>query len=264
MSVAPIRTLVVDDDAGARALHGRFVDEAPGFTLVGTAGTGEDAVARVRRGGVDLVLLDMQMPGISGIEVLHRFHQDPSTAPAVLVISSARDQVTVRQALSGRIAGYLVKPFTQEALATRLRSLRDDWDRDAPAERDHPLGQGDIDRMLGVGRIAPRTAPISVARPVGGGATDAAGAPTSTSGIPVITPKKGISEVTLRQVLAALDHTRPTSSNELAERCQISRATARRYLDHLVRSGAISLSHRYGARGRPEVLYRLAVPPVDP
>jgi len=262
MSAAPIRTLVVDDDAGARALHGRFVDETPGFALVGTAGTGEDAVARVQRGGVDLVLLDMQMPGISGIEVLHRLHQDPGTAPAVLVISSARDQITVRQALSAQVVGYLVKPFTQEALAARLRSFREDWTRDAPAERDRLLGQGDIDRMLGVGRADPGTAPIPMHRPETG--THAPAPATSTSGIPVIAPKKGISEVTMRQVLSALDRTRPTSAHDLAERCQISRATARRYLDHLTRSGAISLSHRYGARGRPEVLYRLAVPPVDP
>jgi response regulator of citrate/malate metabolism len=41
----------------------------------------------------------------------------------------------------------------------------------------------------------------------------------------------------------------------------VSRATARRYLDHLVAEGAIDLAHRYGRRGRPEVLYRLVPSP---
>lgn len=68
--------------------------------------------------------------------------------------------------------------------------------------------------------------------------------------------------MTLARVVEALDPVSAISAAELAERCTISRATARRYLDYLVSEGTIDLAHRYGKRGRPEVLYRLAPSPV--
>lgn len=121
MAAKPIRVLVVDDDPGARSLHGRFVSGTPGFALAGTVGLGEAAIDRGLRGGVDLILLDMRLPDISGIEVLHQLRTFGSRSPDVLVISSSRDQITVRQALAAHVVGYLVKPFTQEALQERLR-----------------------------------------------------------------------------------------------------------------------------------------------
>ena len=253
MSEEPIRVLVVDDDPGARALHGRFVSGTPGFSLVGTAGSGEAAVLRGHRGGVDLILLDMRLPDISGIEVLHRLRTLGARSPDVLVISSSRDQVTVRQALAAHIVGYLVKPFTQEALRERLRVYRAERRARERDERDRPLAQGEIDRLLSTGRI--RVPGAGSARPAraAGGAPAAARPARSRERLP-----KGLSEVTLARVVGALDPVSAASAAGLAERCEISRATARRYLDYLVAEGAIDLAHRYGRRGRPEVLYRLA------
>ncbi|RGE21050.1 response regulator [Leucobacter sp. wl10] len=255
MSDETIRVLVVDDDPGARSLHSRFVSGAPGFSLVGAAGSGEAAVERGRRGGVDLILLDMRLPDISGVEVLHRLRTLGARSPDVLVISSSRDQVTVRQALAAHIVGYLVKPFTQEMLRDRLRVYRAERRARERNERDRPLGQGEIDRLLSTGRIrvpgsgergGPRGPGARAAPAAGQGRGEAARLP------------KGLSEVTLARVLKVIDPVAAVSAAELAERCSISRATARRYLDYLVAEGAIDLAHRYGRRGRPEVLYRLA------
>lgn len=221
-----IRVLVVDDDAGARALHSRFVTETPGFVLVGTAATGESALVQSRR-GVDLLLLDMRLPDISGVEVLHRLRTVGRGGPDALVISSSSDQVTVRQASAAHIVGYLVKPFTQEVLR-------------------------EIDRLLATGGIRVGTH----ARPSPSGVTGARPPDAPRERTP-----KGIADVTLARVLDALDPAVPRSVSDVAELCEISRATARRYLDHLVRIGAIDLAHRYGRRGRPQVLYRLAPAP---
>ncbi|WP_449281186.1 response regulator transcription factor [Leucobacter sp.] len=257
MSDEPIRVLVVDDDPGARALHGRFVSGAPGFSLVGTAGTGEAAVLRGHRGGVDLILLDMRLPDISGVEVLHRLRTLGARSPDVLVISSSRDQVTVRQALAAHVVGYLVKPFTQEALRERLRVYRAERRARERNERDRPLAQGEIDRLLSTGRIRiPGSAASGPSRPAGAAPAPATAAAASAR--PRARLPKGLSEVTLARVVEALDPVSPVSAAELSERCEISRATARRYLDYLVSEGAIDLAHRYGRRGRPEVLYRLA------
>lgn len=239
----PIRVLVVDDDRGARALHCGFVADVPGFTVAGAAGTGEGALAQ-SAGGIDLILLDMRLPDISGIEVLHRLRTPGAEGPDVLVISSSHDQTTVRQALAGRVVGYLIKPFTEAALRERLERYRTERLGRDDAGLERPLAQGEIDRLLATGGI--RIA--SVAR----------GAAASAR--PVRLPK-GLAEPTLERVVAALDALAPRSTAEVAAACDISRATAHRYLTHLVEAGVIVLSHRYGQRGRPEVLYRLAPAP---
>ncbi|KNY07906.1 response regulator [Microbacterium sp. GCS4] len=241
-----IRVLVADDDPGARALHGRFIAETPGFVLVGTAGTGAAALAQVTD-DVDLLLLDMRLPDISGVEVLHRLRARSAEGPDVLVISSSRDQVTVRQALAAHVVGYLIKPFTQEVLQQRLedyqarRRIRD------LVEQERPLAQGEVDRLLATGSIR---------------LTDRAakGSPATAAERPEGLPK-GLAEVTMARVVAALDPVASMSASEVAATCALSRATARRYLDHLVATGVIDLAHRYGKRGRPQVLYRLAPAP---
>lgn len=235
MSEPPIRVLVVDDDQGARALHCRFVDAAPGFTVAGAAGTGRDALGQ-SAAGIDLVLLDMRLPDISGIEVLHRLRIFGDAGPDVLVISSSQDQTTVRQALAARVVGYLVKPFTEAALRERLARYRDDRQARTDAGRERPLAQSDIDRLLATGGI--RTV-------------------SSSSSGPRSLPK-GLAVPTLERVLTALDPGTGRSVAEVAAACEMSRATAHRYLTHLAETGAIIVSHRYGKRGRPEVLYRLA------
>lgn len=234
---APVRVLVVDDDRGARALHGAFVAEAPGFAVAATAATGADALTEAAR-GVDLILLDMRLPDISGIEVLHRLRTLGRASPDVLVISSSRDQTTVRQALAAHVVGYLVKPFTRDALHERLAQYRATVRAGEGSLREQPLAQGEIDRLLATGGV----------RTVGRGAPKAG---------PTALPK-GLAEPTLVRVIAALDPVTPLSSRQVAERCGLAPATAHRYLTHLIAAGVIDLAHRYGRRGRPEVLYRLA------
>lgn len=231
-----IRVLVVDDDATARALHGRYVAGTPGFAVVGSAGSGEAAVAQAW-GGVDLVLLDMRLPDISGVEVLHRLRTLGAEGLDVLVISSSQDQVTVRQALAAHVIGYLVKPFTEETLHQRLETYRVERRARAEADRDRSLSQGDIDRLLTTGAVRMPDRPAA-------------------AGLP-----KGLAPVTLERVRAALDPVALVSAADVAAACGLSRATAQRYLEHLVATGVIDLAHRYGARGRPRILYRLAPPP---
>ncbi|WP_404431129.1 response regulator [Microbacterium lacus] len=228
-----IRTLVVDDDESVRRLHEAYLVDVPGFVVVGSIGHGAGAAEIAGRSDIDLVLLDMNLPDFSGIEVLHRIRAARGSAVDVLVISSARDRVTVRQALSARIVGYLVKPFTQEAFTGRLTQYRDARAA-AHAEADLPLGQGEIDRML------QPSAPASPAAP------------------PPVSLAKGLSASTLDLVRAQLDPVRATTAAEIADAVGTSRATARRYLDHLQRTGEVDVAHRYGQRGRPELLYRFS------
>lgn len=231
---ADIRTVIVDDDPAVLRLHTSYLADVPGFRLVGTARTGAAGARLATSSDVDLVLLDMNLPDFSGVEVLHRIRMVREWDVDVIVISSARDNLTIRQAAAAHVAGYLAKPFTREAFVARLDEYRRGR-TDRPAEVPVSMGQGDIDRL-----VAPRVEPAP-----------------RTATVPIVLPK-GLAEPTLRLMLAALHPVVPRSARELAEEAGASRATARRYLDFLVASGEVDVSHRFGGRGRPEVLYRRA------
>ncbi|WP_425837405.1 response regulator [Microbacterium sp. PA5] len=226
---APIRVLVVDDDRGARALHAGFVAATPGFVVTGTAATGAEALSLAT--AADLVLLDMRLPDISGVEVIHRLRTMGEGEPDVLVISSSRDQTTVRQAMAGRVVGYLIKPFTRAALQERLVHYAATRAERPETPRDVPLGQGEIDRLFTGGIRTARRSPAAL--------------------------PKGLAPTTLERVVAALDPVIARTAAQVATECGLSSATAHRYLTHLVETGAIDIAHRYGRRGRPQVLYRL-------
>lgn len=231
---AAIRTVIVDDDPAVVRLHTAYLESLPGFRLVGTARTGAAGAALATGTDVELVLLDMNLPDFSGVEVLHRLRLVREWNVDVLVISSARDTLTIRQAAAAHVVGYLAKPFTREAFVRRLEEYR--RGRAArPAEVPVSMGQGDIDRLVG-----PATAPVR-----------------AVSASEPLLPK-GLAESTLHTIRAALHPVTPASARDVAAASGASRATVRRYLDALVARSEIDVSHRFGARGRPEVLYRLA------
>lgn len=241
---APIRVLIVDDDRGARALHGAFVAETPGFVVAGTAATGEEASAQASR-GFDLILLDMRLPDISGVEVLHRLRTLGESGPDVLVISSSPDRTTVRQAMSAHVIGYLLKPFTQEALQERLERYSANRRSGGDPGRESPLGQSEIDRLLATGGIE-----------VGGRAVRTPSPHTPAHGGAARLPK-GLAEPTLARVVAALDPVDARSARQIATACALSPGTTHRYLCYLLDAGVLDVAHRYGRRGRPEIMYRI-------
>ena len=92
----------------------------PGFQVVGVASTGAQALEAVRTTRPDLVLLDIYLPDMTGLEVLKRLRENAGSAVDVIVISAARDLDTLRRALHGGVFQYLVKPFEIESLRQRL------------------------------------------------------------------------------------------------------------------------------------------------
>ncbi len=117
----PARILVVDDiAANVRLLEAILVSR--GYA-VATAGSGEDALESLLATPPDIVLLDVQMPGIGGYEVCRRIRADPATSfiPVVMVTSSdAEDRI---EAIEAGADDFIQKPFDQQELLARVRSL---------------------------------------------------------------------------------------------------------------------------------------------
>jgi response regulator of citrate/malate metabolism len=226
-----IRVLVVDDDFMVARLHSSVVARQPGFEVVGAARTGADALAAVRSLRPDLVLLDIYLPDMSGLEVLRCFRESSTDYPVdVIVISAARDLDTLRSALHGGVFQYLVKPFEVESLRSRLEDYASHQAELYELTEAH---QNDVDRVF---------------RAYGGGR----GTPPAP---------KGISPETTELVLGALgalaDAEVGMSASECAEATGLSRSSTRRYLEHLVAAGRAEMRPRYGVAGRPERRYRL-------
>lgn len=117
--------LVVDDDFMVAKLHSRYVSAMDGFDVVGVAHNGAEALRAAERLRPDLVLLDIYLPDMDGIDVLRalrtaeeRDASRPSTD--ALFITAARDAGVIRAALRAGALHYLIKPFHRSALQDQL------------------------------------------------------------------------------------------------------------------------------------------------
>ena len=98
-----IRTLIVDDDFRVAALHRAYVEKVPGFTVVGEAATGADALRLIAQAEPDLVLLDIYLPDISGLDVMRTIREGGASRVDVIAITAARDVESLRAAMHQRL-----------------------------------------------------------------------------------------------------------------------------------------------------------------
>ncbi len=110
----PLQIVVVDDDPAMRQLLRRVVVEQLGHEVVGEADNGADMVETVRNVRPDLVILDIHLPGIDGLDALRRIYQERIVA--AVAITADRDAELVARALEEHVMAYLVKPFEPSQL----------------------------------------------------------------------------------------------------------------------------------------------------
>ncbi|WP_061300353.1 response regulator [Herbidospora cretacea] len=221
-----ISVLVVEDEEITAEANRIYVERVPGFAVAGVVRSGGEALRFLGRRPVDLVLLDLHLPDMHGLDVC-RAIRGAGILCDVIVITSARDLSMVRSAVSAGVAQYVLKPFTFAALNDKLRQYaRFRSSADASGEAS---GQGEVDDMLAALRGPAR------------------------SHLP-----KGLTQPTLEAVVAELRGAADgLSATAVAASVGVSRVTARRYLEHLTESGAARRLPQYGGLGRPELVYQL-------
>ncbi len=140
MKEAQGRVLIVDDDTALRRSL-RATLGIMGFE-VGEAGNGEDALASVRASAYNAVLLDINMPGLGGVETCSRMRRIFTRLPIIILTVRGGEEDKVR-ALDAGADDYVTKPFQVRELAARLRAAIRRY-RAPEAPVDEPITAGDI------------------------------------------------------------------------------------------------------------------------
>jgi len=148
-----LRVLVADDHAVIRVGVTKMLDATGEYEVCGSAADGWDAVEQVKRSRPDIVILDLTMPRLNGIEAARRIHDDfPEIS--ILVLTAHDSEALLAQVLRSGARGYIVKSDAGKEMLRALRALQqkrtfltprlarlvvDDFVQHAPADKRHVL-----------------------------------------------------------------------------------------------------------------------------
>jgi DNA-binding NarL/FixJ family response regulator len=223
--VGVIGIVVADDHEVVRAGFAAMLETQSDFTVLGTAGDGATAVAMAREVRPDVVLMDVRMPGVDGIEATRQLLADPAEgatgvpestapgwAPKVLILTTFDLDEYVFDALRAGASGFLLKDVTAERLFEAVRIV---------ASGEALLAPGVTRRLISeFARLRPAAGAPAAGRPTGGGLAGAVPAALSA-----LTPRE--TEV-LRLVAEGLSNT------EIAARLVVTEETVKTHVSRLL------------------------------
>ncbi len=117
-----IKILIADDHSIVRQGLKQIVNETDDLEVMGEAADGHEALKMIRQGGGDVLLLDISMPGLSGVDVLKRIKDEKINIPVLILSTYPADQYALRLLKNGA-NGYLTKESAPEELVIAIRKI---------------------------------------------------------------------------------------------------------------------------------------------
>jgi DNA-binding NarL/FixJ family response regulator len=118
----PVKILIVDDHPIMRVGIAALISSSKEMECVGQAGTGEEAIQQHAALKPDVTLMDLRLPGISGVETIRRIRQRAPDA-RIIVLTTYEGDEDIHQAMEAGASGYLVKGLPQEMLVSAVRRV---------------------------------------------------------------------------------------------------------------------------------------------
>ena len=218
------KVLIVEDDPMVAMINEQYIKRNKNFQLVGKCKDGAAALEFLEQNSVDLIVLDVYMPHMDGLETLRTIRNRQIPVDAIMV-TAANDRSSVEEALHLGIVDYLVKPFTFD----RFQMALEKYISQTNAFKDFDtLNQKNIDHIIDNSRKK------------------------SEDAFP-----KGIQEKTLLLIMEYLRGNAGTwfTGDEIAERVGLTGVTVRRYMNFLAESGRVTAEMNYETGGRPCMRY---------
>lgn len=218
------KVLVVDDDPMVSDINRHYVEKNSQFTVTGLSRNGEEALKFLEKNQVDLVVLDVYMPVMDGIETLKNI-RNRKLPCEVIMVTAANDTQTLEETMHLGVLDYLVKPFTLERLQVSLEKF---ISKNRLLNQNTVLDQSKIDSLI--------SASVSLEK----------------EELP-----KGIQKKTLDKILEYFGTVNYWQSVDMiSEKIGISIVTIRHYLNYLVEKKVLEETINYETGGHPSVLYR--------
>ncbi|MCM3118471.1 response regulator [Neobacillus sp. MER 74] len=216
-----IRVMIVDDDPMVAEFNKRYLEQVPGFKLMAMAASVDEAIMKLEKLEIDLILLDIFMPGKLGLELLTYLRENEKETD-VIIISAASDMERIKKALRYGAVDYLIKPFEFDRFS---RALVDYKNQTEIIQTQHVINQDVLDQQ-----ILHREEKSLI------------------EDLP-----KGLTKDTLKQIWEAIQELKnaPFSTEDVVKVVGISRVSVRKYLNFLKEIGILDVKVIYGTVGRP-------------
>ena len=223
-----LKTVIVEDDRMVANINAQFAEKTPGVQVVAIFHSGRDALACLEKTRVDILLTDLYMPEMSGIELVTALRSRGCDAD-VIFITAANDAPHIQDALRLGAVDYLIKPFRYERFEEALDKI---VLRRKVIESGLKFTQADIDEMIRANRPSAESRSAEL--------------------------EKGIQRQTLDHIRADLQKNAGSyrTAEQIATDTNLSKVTVRRYLNYLIGTNEAESQVDYSTGGRPRVEYR--------
>ncbi len=223
-----IHTIIVEDDPMVAQIHRQYLEKLNGFNIDGIFNDGNRALDYLEKHPNDLIILDIYMPTMTGLQLLRKL-RSIGIKSSVIMVTAAMETKVIGDALELGIVDYLIKPFSYERFheaISRYLSKRQ------LLKNKQVVDQAELDRLMNS---------------------------NLSTKVNITELSKGLNKATLDIITEQLQKagTEKCTCESLSQACNLSKVTIRRYLNYLIDIGKVENTIDYETGGRPRTLYFL-------
>ena len=219
--------LIVEDDPMVLSINRRYLEKIPGFIVSGTCGSFEEAIRLTSKHTYDLLLVDVNIQGKSGLDLIRALRKRDYPAELIM-ITAAGEQEAIRIGLQCGIVDYILKPFQFKRFEKSIEAF---VQRQELLHSRNPVTQKQLDQLHSLDKQPEEKDDDAI--------------------------DKGLTPSTLAMIMVCIDQQKGDFTvNDITSLANLSHVSVRKYLRYLEDKQVIEMRLEYGTVGRPTAFYR--------